>query len=682
VSLAAAFSLSVSCLSDAGRGPETEPVQPRTIVFSLAGTSSATRAADDIVGNEGVIERLDVFFFDAAGVQMFYPEPRQLVRDGVRVTITIPEVTYNALTSETSCTIYLVANTLLSREQMAGKTLAELTATVTGNAATRLFNPPNAHPADFLMTGSVAASIDPDGTDLGSVSLRRAAAKVLVDISSATTPGGLVPVRARARLSNYVDKTRLGDETLPDGLTDDDFAISGWQTLTPTGGTGNTFEMDVENALYSYHNDWTDPHHNRETYITLQIDWALDDQGSGVRSYYYRIPFSYIRADNATAAAFHRDRIRRNYVYHFMVNVTDLGGVDPEDAVDLEAGFDVIDWTERQVEVSILTYHYLFVYNSNMQVHDRPGYEWEYRSSLPLQWKVESVTCTEFTPEGPTNDVVYAPGDPQWPIIELREEGGRTFLGVLSMVPLNYVPLEIRLRVWNDAELYNSVSLTIFPPKYVTSSFSDGGTNQTRYPRAGAYGSSAGNENNGRWGNNNPNGESANDNFNFYRITTTALDNRQILIGNTLQTILLGDPTETVTHPFPDVSTYQRTDPDANHVVSPEFVIASRRGITTSMAWDVARDRCTRYREAQYPAGTWRVPTFAELAMLGDMQNDPRSAIKGLFVPVATGSNPGWWTALDAYRIQVHLYTYAAGAGVETDGSGSVRCVHDTWRDS
>ncbi len=45
----------------------------------------------------------------------------------------------------------------------------------------------------------------------------------------------------------------------------------------------------------------------------------------------------------------------------------------------------------------------------------------------------------------------------------------------------------------------------------------------------------------------------------------------------------------------------------------------------------------------------------------------------------ATGN--GWWTARNAYRIRVDLYTYATGNGVNQGGTAAVRCVHDTWKD-
>ncbi len=66
------FPLAVSCIKD--DGPETkEAANAKTIVFTLSSSSPATaqtrgvtRAIDDPTDNEKAINRLDVFFYDAA----------------------------------------------------------------------------------------------------------------------------------------------------------------------------------------------------------------------------------------------------------------------------------------------------------------------------------------------------------------------------------------------------------------------------------------------------------------------------------------------------------------------------------------------------------------------------------------------------------------------------------------
>ncbi len=686
--LALAF-FAASCAEDKP-WPEPEPGpgpgEDKKIVFTISASSpgsatrGVTRAVEDPLDNEVAIDRLDVFFFDTSGAQLFYPEASQLSHDADthRVTITIPETVWGETLLDTDCTIYLVANTLLTRTQMTGVSLTALSNLVTANGEGTMFNL-DKEPENFLMTGSVAAHITPTGQNLGTVKLRRAAAKIVVDISSAAVDG-YVPGVARVRLSNYLDKTRLGSESAVAAAAD--YKTSEWRTMVKsTQEETPPYSMSPGAPFYSYYNDWSDDTDGTtESYITLEVEWTPEGSVSADPTvYYYRIPFSYI--DAGANAAQHKDRLRRNHIYQFSVNLSELGGIDPEKAVDLAANFDVIEWTDRDVVVSILSYHYLFVYNSRVQIHEQASYEWEYRSSIAINdVEISDVSCLQYFANGTSQTVEYEEGDPQYPVITYDERDGKTYFTATSMVPVNYVPLEISLRVSNDAQLFSNVHLTIFPREYVSASTSAGTTGG--YPRWGAYSNPLTTDGNGGYGSN----DGATDNINFYQITITSQPDRTIQVGDRMMRIMVGDPTMATPSPFSggnDIAgfEYRQTDPDKNHIISPSFVVASRRGITANgRTWTQQQERCRRYRESQYPAGTWRAPTFAELAMIGDMQNDPNSAIKGLFVP-ATGGGNGWWTALPEYRIRANQYTYAGGmTGVMTGGGGSIRCVRDTWR--
>lgn len=650
----------------------------KTIVFTLSNASPAatTRAANELLDNEKRINRLDVFFYDADGETcLFYPTASQFGWDDTKVTITIPESMYREKLLGKTSRIFVMANGYLERSELEGKTLDQLKKLAITNGEGRRFNL-ETPPVDFLMTGeSEPIAIDDTKSQrLGEIVLKRLAAKIVVDISQATI-AGYTPGEARVRLTNYLDKTILDGEASETYESADYKTVE--RTLTANDDPLHSFSMDRANAFYTYANDWN-REIGRESYITLEVDWTADGERTP-KTYYYRIPFSYIEADGS--AGDHTNRIRRNFVYRFVVNVSDLGGLDPRDAMDLEANFTLQDWREESVEVEILRYHYLYVYNAQVQT-DRASYEWEYRSSLPIDWEVTKVQCTEYASDGTSRPIDYVKSAPQYPEVTLRDAAGKNFIGIRSVVPTNYVPLHIVVTLRNEANLSADIVFTILPREYVTATYSEGGSTHRVYPDAGAYNSSTGNGGNGSWGSNTPDGENNNVNFNFYQITTTSLEPREILVGGVRRRIMIGDPTRVVEHPFNDIGAYRQTDPELNHIVSPAFVVASQRGMTSPISWARAQERCMRYRESQYPAGTWRVPTFAELAMLGDMQNDDNSAIKGLFV---SGNNTtGWWTALQPYSIRVDRYRYDSNAGVIgiNPHNASVRCVHDTWRDA
>jgi hypothetical protein len=706
----------LSCVTDPVQ-PVDPPAKPRTVSFALStfsgeapSTRGVTRAIEDIVANEGVVNRLDIFFYPAVGETqacLFYPENSALDhdRDAERVTITIPEDVYEDLDAA-DFVIYVVANLpeSVSRADLAGKTLAQVKAMVAENSPGMAFNGDNA-PEQFLMTGaSSAIDIAPDGQFLGNITLKRAAAKIVVNITKADI-SGYTPGAARVRLTNYLDKTVIGHEGQYDAPAED-YHADAWRNLRQVAGgepgVVYAYEMDIENSLYTYSNDWRD-RADRETYITLELEW-FEGSSTDPVLYYYRIPFSFINAVDPEAVEANRDRIRRNHVYAFDLDVTMLGGLDPEDALDLEANFDVIDWNTREVKVSILAFDYLFVYNPVVTT-SAGSHRYEYRSSVTLtgeqNWEITRAECTAYLGAAGTPTLInyLNGGDPPGNArltVALVAENGRTYLDLGAWVPVNYVPLEIELTIDNGEGLTADVALTIMPPIYVTVTRVDPNNliNNGMFYGSGAYTSPTGTGTSTTLTGDNPGMSSGVQNDRFYEISTTTLTGQMILIatGQPLP-MQVGDPTILMaTGPFTGGNNpaiwqavnpeYRRTDPEMQHVVSPRFIMASRRGAHNPFAYTSAAERCARYREAQYPAGTWRVPTYAELALISIMQRDDESAIKDLLSTSAGATT--WWTARNTTSIEVSRYNdYLAANGVNTSSNQTtrnVRCVRDTWR--
>ena len=718
-----------SCVDDYFGNTENVEItgEGKTIVFTLADLSEqTTRATVEDTANERAIDKLDLFFYNSTGTTCVY-KPTELNITENRVTISIPVSQYLEMVGE-RYRFFVLANYYGTPESIAGKSLAQLRQLVVENTGARMFNGA-ASPSHFVMSGESAAPVEIDDTPsqyLDDITLTRTAAKIVVEMLNATIydeyePGTVIgtgdptytAVGARLHLNNYLDVAWLDSttpysETLGGSAGYDAYKTVMDRALTPieTGGVVTGFSMDG-NALYSYPNDWNDDI-KKQTYITLEVDWETVETGEE-KTYYYRIPFSYIVPDQD--AGDHTNKIRSNYIYEFKVNVSELGGLDPTMAVDLAANFDIIDWNTGQVDVSLLQFHYLFVVNPDVTSY-QSSYEWEYVSSLLLANNDITITaayCDVYTTTsgGTTNNprrINYMQaGSTQRPTLTRRTAGNRTYFKVTGWVPENYVPLYIELTVKNDANIAVNVRLEILPGEYVTAGFSNGGINNSDgFPIAGAWNhpidtSSTGSGSfpsiTGPYGNNVPNGQSTTDNYNFYQINTATLPDRELLVGGVRKRIMLGDPTMASTVPTSnwthiDGYEYIETDPDKNYIVSPSFIVASRRGATSQLTWSQGYERCKRYREGQYPSGTWRMPTFAELAMLGDMQNDPDSAIKGLFIPSSTTTGTGWWTGSTGYRIRADLYYYSTGNNTPTPGvnvgnstSAAVRCVRDTWKE-
>lgn len=101
--------------------------------------------------------------------------------------------------------------------------------------------------------------------------------------------------------------------------------------------------------------------------------------------------------------------------------------------------------------------------------------------------------------------------------------------------------------------------------------------------------------------------------------------------------------------------------------IAPKYRIASSYSVTTGVSsLDIARQRCATYQENGYPAGRWRMPTYAEVAFICLMSN------KGM-IPDLFDDGKSYWCA--------HGQFYPSGDEVKLGGSGasSIRCVYDEW---
>lgn len=694
-------------------------LEKNVITFTLSNSSAptqatrVTRAADDMLDNEKVIHRIDIFFFDVSGSHcLFYPDASQVAIADNRVTVRVPESVMTSFYGIGNCKMYMLANCQLSREVLAGKTLDEIKLLSMDNMDEKKFNVLTP-PSNFLMDSEeidVIFNENSPNSNLGKISLKRAAAKVIVDITSAKRTG-YTAVKATVMVVNYLDKTRLSSEYLYPARNEDYKSAS--KTLIANNDVDNSFSIDTQNPIYTYATNWANAP-DRETFLLIAIDWRKQEGGE-VRTYYYRIPFSYIRATGDVEA--NKEQIRRNYVYQFAVNVSRLGGLDPADAVDLSANFELLDWTTKEVEVSILGFHFLFVYNPHVEIHNRHSNVWEFRSSKqPVTITINSVYSNEYDSNGGINQRDYTAGNPQYPKVTQWKDASRTYFTFESMVPINYVPLYMKATVTNGTGLSADVTLTIYPKIYVTASYSYGGySNQTAnnpddkgiIPSnaasalldgqtiwlAGSYNTPTGVNKDA--GNNTPNGSPKDTppqkNFNFFTVHVTSLDIEDENAG-----MRVGDPTQPMSHlgatagvegretiklTIPWDITYFRTqqDVESNNIVSPQFVIASQRGITaTDKSWEVAQQRCATYRESQYAAGTWRMPTLAELKLVRRMQLDPNSAIKELF---QSTNASGWWTAQYGYAVMLGQSDDALAILNDPLKNHSVRCIRDLWRD-
>lgn len=658
---------------------ETPATTGRTVTFSLvSGTGEQsdkdirmTRAEGEAALNENYVGRLDVFFFDDAGQCLFYPSSSQMTRSGNKVTISVPEA--DALTLfNRNLTLYILANCTLSRDDLSGKSLGQVASLVQQNTFT--LNPGPFVPQEaFLMDGALPISgLSESRTNLGSISLRRAAAKVVVSIADAAVPG-YIPVNATVRMNNYIDKTVLGSSAPYYTPSAGDFKHSPLRDAYIPNNGGTPFATP---PFYSYANDWENGS-AKESYVTICVRWRKQDDGTE-KNYYYRIPFNYIPPD---AADGRNHRLRRNHIYTFNVNISVLGGLDPEEAVVLAPNFEFKDWTTDHILAILNQYDYLVVSETDILIHDITTKTINYTSSRPITVTITDVYYYQLHSSGSVQRMDYLPGDTKYPVISIDEAAGT--ITVTSPIPVNYVPVNIYFTVSNGTGVVYKVKVTQFPRQYFTYSFSDisyinsmlswYGVNTDWYDGQKTF----------YWDNGKGNPNTGMTNFNFYTVTTSSISPDDPFV-------LGGDITTTGNLSYYGDYIQTKTDVESNRVVSPKFVIASQRGIAVPLIYLDAQRRCQIYSEGPYPHGTWRMPTLAEMELICRLQKDTNSAIKDLFVP-GSSSQDHWWVAqYDKIGTQYQYYSYnmVTSSLVKHplttnpyEFKSSIRCVHDVWKD-
>ncbi|MGL5228706.1 MAG: fimbrial protein, partial [Bacteroidales bacterium] len=282
-SIALCIILLSSCVN--GFISDIEQQSKNTITFTLfnsaasAGATRTTRTVDNMLNNEKVINRIDIFFFKSDGATLlFYPDNSQIIINSDKVTVNVPEGIMESIDATNGYSIYVLANCQLDRSVFNGKTLIEIKQLLMSNVEGKMFNEPDA-PVDFMMDSELLnVSFDNNSSpaELGKIYLYRAAAKVLLDITRAEI-SGYTAVKAEVKIVNFLNKTILGSEYLY-AAQNEDFK-SATKTLIAQNGNNHSFLSDASNPIYTYANDWTTNKEN-ESYLLLAVDWQKNGENA------------------------------------------------------------------------------------------------------------------------------------------------------------------------------------------------------------------------------------------------------------------------------------------------------------------------------------------------------------------------------------------------------------------
>ena len=343
-----------SCMSDDMDGTPSCDYDV-VLEYKVGGSATETRAAvtraavedgsEDF--NENLINRLDLFVFDAAGKLV---KSLPLTDASVQGSPTT-EYKHKKLESDqlkrseiTGNTLYLVANL----DNISGiTTLDELKAATINKAAT--FNP-KAKQTSFVMDAKMEETKQiVNGTIHIQFQLKRALAKIRLNVKDASG-NTVAPTEYACQLMHYAaDGAIIAEGTSTNNALNTEAAAS-------SKVTAPAVTQDNKAVFYSYANSWIDkkkkPYEeepidvSKQTYILLKAKFNNKD-------YFYKVPVNkrlYESNDAATIDWAKYEplyRLDRNTIYDVTAKVDREGGGTPENPATLYVNPIVSDWDDN-----------------------------------------------------------------------------------------------------------------------------------------------------------------------------------------------------------------------------------------------------------------------------------------------------------------------------------------------
>lgn len=259
-------------------------------------------------------------------------------------------------------------------------------------------------------------------------------------------------------------------------------------------------------------------------------------------------------------------------------------------------------------------------------------------------------------------------------------------------------PYYVKIRIQHKDEptnYYKDILIEQRPAIMIDAQFNSGGTDSKGYVYVN---DGVGNGTYGTNGSSNASGNNTNDYM--YIITTTVLPTTgslanyilgdpRSLTGNNLNTVngntannwsadrryvgRTGNQTRRLSaNYYPSIM-----DETGDNIIAPKLRIASSHGKTTDLTYANAIRRCASYQEDGYPAGRWRVPTYAEIMYMAQLNTDRK--IPRLLGTYNNGSTTDYWCNSGYVTVSNGNSTADPVYNSGKSGEKYVRCVYDEW---
>lgn len=700
--------------------PENIEAEGEGLRITVDCNELVTKATRDGVGNENRIRTIDYFLFSPD-----FDTYRYKGRITPDANSNFTFYVQSALLNESTYTVFTIVNypgaesdlgvNGTSNVDSEKRTMAQLRALLLDESTVRTFSTVSRTPAEdkdlsLVMTGSADVTIHATGTSAlvgtANISLKRLAAKVTMDFyiadSVERTIGDVTETwepltdgnNIRVYLCNGTQSVYLG------GTTPSPYALFDYQpNLDNTSIPGKTgYETAFSSAtFYTYPETWTYGS-TEEPYLKLILPWKLTRSTGSITSnsqkeFYYKVMLP-------------TNKFESNYWYNLVLDVTQLGSANEDDAVNIRCGYQVADWGTQQIVVSTLAQGYYLDVNESHLINKFYSNDLDVPFFASGSVTLQNVTIqkTDFTTNTTTpvsNSGYVVLGEDY---VAIRHPLDTDYNGTTYDVSPYTFTFTLHLdAAGTDTSYDKTVTVTQYPPLYIDQVKSDG------YAFLNSY-SYATSNNGGRIYDNTAsvgatlntslvphylgslvepsgvNGSGDNNNQYIFEIEATIID-MEMDIDGTPTKVVIGDPRSKTPTDFDGDFTgltsasYYPTAEDTKNVISPRFRIASSYGKTYAVSYEGARRRCAAYQENGYPAGRWRLPTMAEIEFLIKLSTNGK--IRSLF---SASSGNAYWASGNEARFG-SAFTDMSGTtpSVSTNAitySGSnvyCRCVYDTW---
>lgn len=699
--------------------PENIEAEGEGLRITVDCNELVTKATRDGVGNENRIRTIDYFLFSPD-----FDTYRYKGRITPDANSNFTFYVQSALLNESTYTVFTIVNypgaesdlgvNGTSNVDSEKRTMAQLRALLLDESTVRTFSTVGRTPAEdkdlsLVMTGSADVTIHATGTSAlvgtADISLKRLAAKVTMDFyiadSVERTIGSVTETwepltdgnNIRVYLCNGTESVYLGG-TSPASYDLFDYLPNMDNTPIP-GKAGYETAFSCA-TFYTYPETWTYGS-TEEPYLKLILPWKLTRSTGSITSnsqkeFYYKVMLP-------------TNKFESNYWYNLVLDVTQLGSANEDDAVNIKCGYQVADWGTQQIVVSTLAQGYYLDVNESHLINKFYSNDLDVPFFASGSVTLQNVTIqkTDFTTSAVTpvtNSGYVALGDDY---VAIRHPLDTDYSGTTYDVSPYTFTFTLHLdAAGTDTSYDKTVTVTQYPPLYIAQVLSDG------YVSINSY-SYAANGQNRLYDNTaavsatlnattaphylgciaNPsgvNGSGDNNNQYIFEVEATIIDMEMEIDGETKK-IVIGDPRSKTPTDFGGDFTgltsasYYPTAEDTKNVISPRFRIASSYGKTYTVSYEGAQRRCAAYQENGYPAGRWRLPTMAEIEFLIKLSDNGK--IKTLFGASTTnaywaGGNEARFS--DQFRDLTGSTSSASGNAVTVGGYNVyTRCVYDTW---